>query len=730
MRSRPRSYDFCPAFFAISLMAALAYHRSAMKRSGIRLVMEHAALSAIRAAGCVGMFALACCGGWAETPTLTATNGVATTNTVVITNTASTVAATATNGIEPAISPELISTNNPMPQIAPPASWVKPQFFNPQSTFGAYASGADDQILLLERQVNAADNEIFVHSVRRILTLGGVQKLSTLTTDFSPSYQTLTLHWARLWRGTQHIEELDANRLRVVQPEQEMDQFILNGRKSTILVLDDVRVGDVIDYAYSIKGQNPVLMGHMAIDVPVQLEQPADHLLTRVLWPPDRRLYSLPHGCSVQPAVIKGKESVEYRWDLHQIPGLALEDNLPAWYDPGPWIQLSEFKSWADVDQWALHLFQGTAPFSPELSRLVATWKKVDGQENQVLAVLRFVQDQIRYFGIEIGVSAEKPGDPSTVLAHRFGDCKDKSRLFVAALRALGIEAYPVLVNSTMGRGIAGWWPSASIFDHCIAVVRVNGQTYWLDPTMTYQRGPLGAHYLPDYGCGLVITPGTAALTAIPHTTGLPRTTVREYFQLWNAHEPCDLKVVTIAEGSDAEALRALFAQSKRADIEKHYTHFYSDLYPGIRMTSPVAFEDDEQNNKVQTTELYSIDRAWTAAGAGSYRCEFYPATLGDCLKKPVDTVRRFPLGMDYPKYEFVHTEVILPAAWPADAGKESVADGAFSFQKAFQREGNKLVMEYEYKSLADSVAPDRMAAYLEHVNKCSEALGYSLIWR
>ena len=133
------------------------------------------------------------------------------------------------------------------------------------------------------------------------------------------------------------------------------------------------------------------------------------------------------------------------------------------------------------------------------------------------------------------------------VFARRFGDCKDKSLLFVTILHALGIEAYPVLVNATLGRGIWDWQPSVSAFDHCIAVVLCRGQTYWLDPTLNYQRGPLAAHYLPGYGCGLVISPQTTGLAIIPQTTGLPQTTTTEYFRIRRATEPADLKVVTVA---------------------------------------------------------------------------------------------------------------------------------------------------------------------------------------
>jgi len=616
-------------------------------------------------------------------------------------------------------------------KFAPPSNWVKPQFFDQQASTNFLDSSANEHWLLLERQINALQNETFVHSVQQILTTAGVQNGSTLTIDFNPSYQSLTLHWVRIWRGTEHLDRLDTNNVKIVQQERDLDQSLLNGEKSAILVLDDVRVGDTIDYAYSIKGPNPVFGGHFSCAIPVQFEQPVERLRTRVLWPNRRQLYAKTHGCSIQPAVIAGKEAAEYVWDLRQVPGIASEDSLPAWCDPEPWVQLTDFKTWAEANQWASALFQTTSPLSPELSRKIAEWRQISSREKQILTVLRFVQDDVRYFGIEIGASAEKPADPSAVFARRFGDCKDKSLLFVTILRALGIEAYPVLVNATLGRGIKDWRPSASAFDHCIAVVRCDSQTYWLDPTMNYQRGPLAAHYLPDYGCGLVISSSTTGLTVIPQTTGLPQTTTTEYFRIGGKTEPAELKVITVAEGRDADNLRELFATTKRGDIEKNYTHFYSDFYPGIKMSAPITIEDDQQQNRVQTAEFYSIDKAWTPPGKnGKYSCEFYPSTIAALLGKPVDTDRKLPLGISFPQHQILRTEVTLPEAWPYAAGTKAIFDPAFIFRKDYRCSGRKLVIEYEYRSLADSVSPEQVSQYIQRLNQSLQSLGYTLTWR
>ncbi len=616
--------------------------------------------------------------------------------------------------------------------VGPPDDWVQPQFFNRQSRGSPSDSSADDRLLLIEHQVNALENEEFFHSDRKVLSIDGVQRDSTLKIDFDPDYESLTWHWARIWREGRHLERLDTNSIQVVRRETDLDEATLNGEKSAILVLDDVRVGDIIDYAYSLKGENPISDGHFSMVVPVQVEEPADRLLTRVLWPRGRGLYALGHGCSVQPATVTSDDSIEFTWDFKDVPAVAMEDSLPLWFDPDQWVQLSDFRTWADVNQWALKLFQTSSPLSDDLSEKINEWKRLPDRQRQILAVLRFVQDEVRYFGIEIGASSEKPADPSTVFSRRFGDCKDKSLLLVTILRALGFQAFPVLVNSTSGPSIQKWQPGAGAFDHCIAAVQCYGQTWWLDPAMTWQRGLLAAHYLPNYGWGLVIAPGTTRLTAIPQTTGLPQTTTTEYFNVGLLTDPATLKVVTVAEGRDADILRATFATMKQAEIENNYTHFYADVYPNIKMSAPIDFVDDKEQDTFQTTESYSIDKVWTQPQAGirKYECQFYPSAIAGLLKKPVNTDRALPLGIRFPGHQILRTEVTLPGPWPQGTDEKSVTDSAITFRKLYSSSGNKIVMEYEYQAMADSITPGEVSDHLQRIDQCTKLLGDTIEWK
>ncbi len=618
------------------------------------------------------------------------------------------------------------------PALAPPAAWVKPQFFDRRTLANRPEGVVDQHWLLLERQMDAAGNETFIHAARQILTVAGVQNGSDLKIDFNPSYQTLTLHWVRLWRGTNHLDRLAADKIRVVRQERDLEQQqILNREQTAMLVMEDVRVGDVVDYAYSFKGANPVFAGKFSTSLSLQLAEPVEQLVARVRLPAERRFFPKTHGGAAEPKITTRSNVIECVWDLRGVPGTRSEDAVPVWFDPEPWAQVSEFKSWTEVNQWALTLFDNKSALSPELAQKIAGWKQLPDREQQVLAALRFVQDEIRYFGIEIGVSSEKPADPAAVLTRRFGDCKDKSLLFVTLLRGLGIEAYPVLVNTQARQTIADWLPAANIFDHCIAVVLLDGQMWWLDPTAGYQRGPLAAHYLPAYGRGLVIAPKTTGLTAIPQTTGLPLTVTTEYFDLGKKSGVTDLKVVTVAEGRDAESLRAMFADTKRGDIEKNYAHYYAESYPGTQMSAPIEVQDDEAQNHFQFTEHYTIDQVWVKSdNDGKFRCNFYPVAFSSLIKKPVDTRRQFPLAVAFPQHQILRTEITVPVSFTYEQENKSVSDPAFAFAKQSKHIGRKLILEYGFQSLTDFVPAARTDEYLQNLDKISKYFGDGFVWR
>jgi transglutaminase-like putative cysteine protease len=463
-----------------------------------------------------------------------------------------------------------------------------------------------------------------------------------------------------------------------------------------------------------------------------QWSTPVGYQRFRLLWPAGRFLEIRNLGVNVPPTVKQNGEVKEYLWEFRNFPIVTEEDSLPSWYDPYPSVQLSEFASWKEVAEWAARLYPRPPQLAPELVEKINTWQHSLVQpEARLASVLQFIQDEIRYLGIEFGPNSHQPSDPSVVFARRFGDCKDKAYLFCTILQQLNIDAAVALVHTEYCVTIADWLPSPYAFDHVVVQVRLNGKTYWLDPTKSHQGGPVGDRYFPDYGRCLLIRPETTELTVIPQQkSGWPITTVQETFMVHGRKEPAEMTVHTRAEGLDADRLRAAFADVGRNELEKRYLNFYARDYPKIKTTKPLEVLDHSEQNVFETFEHYQIQEFWTLSDDHrKYKCEFYPRIVLDLLDEPTTTLRSMPLAIGYPQHEILQTEVILPEPWPVTGNTNHVSTPAAQLTTRRTTQTNMFWLKYEYQSLTNCVLVTNVPAYLKNLNQMKDLLGYSLTW-
>ncbi|HEX3718711.1 MAG TPA: DUF3857 domain-containing protein [Verrucomicrobiae bacterium] len=617
------------------------------------------------------------------------------------------------------------------PAVAPPSSWVVP--LRPEGPFNLQPAdpSLDARWVLVERQINAQNDEQFVRRIRQVLTRHGADTASRISINYDPGYQTITLHWIKVWRGTNSLNRLDPGRFQITAPGPDASDFLFNSEKSAMLLLDNLRPGDIIDYAYSLDGANPALNGMFTARVPLQFNEPADRMVTRLVWAPPRKLYIQNHGSAVVPTTVRKTNLVEFTWDSMNVQGLRIQTKTPSWYNPYPWVELSEFQNWSDVNRWAMGLFGTSATnagISRELLAKISEWKTLPAQD-ATEAALQFVQRQIRYIGPDSGVSDYQPSMPSVVFARRYGDGKDKTTLLVTILRAMNIDASPVLVSARARQTLTDFHPSPVFFDRAIVRATVNGREYFLDPTAAYESGPLAGRSWLNYSYGLSVAPETTALRVIPSCPVLPTTTESFYFNLGGFDRETTVNIVTVAEGTDAEALRERFATSEPEDIERQYLEAREKDYPDIRSAAHLQFNDDERTNRIQINEFYTIPKIWSHLPDDyHYHCQFYSPDLAEVMTKPLDLVRTQPLAIAYPVHRVSRVEATWAAGLPTHPDNLTINNPAFSFSRMVNILGAKLVIEQEFRSTSDVVTPDAFPTYVRQLNAADELLSTSVV--
>ncbi len=202
-------------------------------------------------------------------------------------------------------------------------------------------------------------------------------------------------------------------------------------------------------------------------------------------------------------------------------PSVAEEPLAPALSETVPVIAGSTFKNWTDFRTWYAEAVRGFTDPDDQVKRIAADLTKgKTTREAKLKAIFDFVADDIRYVNYVSGESW-LPNRPQQLLARREGDCDDKALLLITLLRAVGIEAQEVLVQTRetgeptvlLAKNVA-----IPMFDHGIAFLPgtgPNGGTY-LDATSPQSRlGPLPS--MDARAVALRMDAGPAEIVRLPN---------------------------------------------------------------------------------------------------------------------------------------------------------------------------------------------------------------------
>lgn len=104
------------------------------------------------------------------------------------------------------------------------------------------------------------------------------------------------------------------------------------------------------------------------------------------------------------------KDGIDLELSISPVPGYRLAGEAPRWSDPYPSIQVSQDASWKDVVNWAVEHHQPKQPLAAGLrERIESIKQRAKPPEERIVQALEFVQDEIRYLGIEIGEGSYVP---------------------------------------------------------------------------------------------------------------------------------------------------------------------------------------------------------------------------------------------------------------------------------------------------------------------------------
>jgi transglutaminase-like putative cysteine protease len=243
----------------------------------------------------------------------------------------------------------------------------------------------------------------------------------------------------------------------------------------------------------------------------------------------------------------------QWNWSIRDVQAIRVEPDMPPWrgiagrmvvaFVP-PSGQEPGIQSWHEIGAWYLGLTQGRREASAEIKqKVVELTASVPTLLGKMQVLANFVQNDIRYVAIELGIGGQQPHPAADTFNHRYGDCKDKVTLLSAMLKEVGIDSYYVIINTVRGSVTATTPPNLD-FNHAILAIALPagvdtatltarithpklGQILFFDPTdeltpLGRLWGALQANY------GMLVTPDGGELLALPQlatdSNGIERT--------------------------------------------------------------------------------------------------------------------------------------------------------------------------------------------------------------
>ena len=233
----------------------------------------------------------------------------------------------------------------------------------------------------------------------------------------------------------------------------------------------------------------------------------------------------------------------QWEWVINDVKAIRKEAEMPPIYGVAGQLVISffpaggasahGFSSWQEMGNWYRNLTGGRRDASSQITQQVATLTAAAQTPlEKAKALAQFVQRDIRYVAIELGIGGWQPHSASEVFAHRYGDCKDKATLLSSMLSQVGIESFYVVINSERGSVTPQATANVGDFNHVVLAIQLPasvsdpslvatiqhprlGSLLYFDPTNELTPfGEIGGYLQANYG--LLVTPEGGELVELP----------------------------------------------------------------------------------------------------------------------------------------------------------------------------------------------------------------------
>lgn len=554
------------------------------------------------------------------------------------------------------------------PVFGPPPAWVDiAPIPDPPTADGAAAVQVvlDDNQARLEPDGDA----YYTRRVLKVLKPEGLASFKSQTFTWSPDKDDLAIHTLRILRGGQTIDLLkDGQDMPVLRRETNLERASLDGRLTVSRQIEGLQTGDLIDVAFT-RTHRDAVVGRSYDAEKFAVPGLVGRYRARVSWPKSTPMRWQAAAGFDPLKVSQAGGRTELDLDLAGVKAPQPPVGAPPRFHHLAELEVSGFQTWNEVSSRMAPLYAKAEALTPESelhfeARAIAAKFKDPG--DRAFAALELVESRTRYFFLGMNDGGYVPAQADETWTRKFGDCKGKTVLLLALLKALGISAEPALVSTGAGDGLDVRAPSAAAFNHVLVRAVVGGKVYWLDGTRTGDVTGLAALQPPPWVWALPVRPGGAGLEPIVQTP-LERPMIETLLRLdasTGLDKPAPARIEIKFTSDAANSFRQSFARLAREDAQRALRQSFQKSYSWIEIQS-ADWVDEPASGSIQVVITGTADMAWRKnpdLGVREYKLpgqgpgETFP-------RREPGPDRDAPYAVAFPNFIRTVTEVVLPEA-------------------------------------------------------------------
>lgn len=359
-----------------------------------------------------------------------------------------------------------------------------------------------------------------------------------------------------------------------------------------------------------------------------------------------------------------------FHWELDNIHGIDLDSvamapaeeslagRMEVYFSAAQQPQTAP-QLWTRIGEWYTQLAapQSDGPADIAGASRALTTANSDFMQ-RIQKVADYMQQRIRYVGIEIGIGGYIPHSAEEIYRNQYGDCKDKVTLMIAMLDAVGVRATWMLVDTD--RGVVDAAVPSRMADHMIAAIEIpegyknpllkavvtakTGKRYLIfDPTNQYV--PIGL--LPTYlqgGTGVLMAGAQSEAISLPVLTPEDDTVNRTGVFSLDADGSLTGNVTVDRLGASSGELRRSLTMSSASDERKNLENALRSDFSEFQVNSESVAHTNQLDQPL--VMRYDVTAAAYAKHAGDMLL-VRPRVISSDAVSLTDGTRKYPIAFD-----------------------------------------------------------------------------------